>query len=160
MLDLTDGDVLEVTIVSRANRNGRLDHLKYNGFEAEVRKDGEPIDVSNATFVWHLYDSAGNTVTATFDTAYNHFGIPANTLSENNYYVVDVTVTHDTYSGQAMIEYSTDVQTTYRIEIEPSTGEALSTEFHIAATTQDFDKDLTMFTFGYYKDGVKVPLTR
>lgn len=155
------GNKMSVVIDSKINQNGYIDYTQDLLLVALATLNGTSIDVSNSTFTWTIKNSIGAIVSLSTAAKFeNSLKIPSRTLEVNNYYMIEVEVKYNNVTGNAVIQYSTMLDTQYSFEIEPSSGTAFSTDFVMAAVSANIDAELTNFAFGYIKGGKEYLLTR
>lgn len=155
------GSEINVEIDSRVNQNKFIDYTQETLYVGLATYAGSGVNVKNSTFTWTLEDSVGNTVDlSTATQAQNSLIIPAGTLTANQIYVLELTVTYNNFTGTARLEHNTFFDTQYTFEVQPSSGVAFSTDFVISAVSQEIDAELDKFAFGYIKSGKEYLLTR
>jgi uncharacterized protein Veg len=156
------GEILDVTINSRHNKNGYIDYTYPSLFVCETMLSGAKIAINNATYTWAISDSLGNTVALPVNsTVLNSLRLPAETLvSQTKKYLIGCTVSYSSKTGTASIRYSTEFETLYSFVVEPVSGVGLVTEFVMAVVSQSYTFEINNFIFGYIKEGKKYLLTR
>ena len=157
----TTGNIVHVEIDSRHNKNGYINPSKTSLFVALGSYNNSAIKVDQASYTWVIMDSLNNTVDLSSSRrVYNSLKLSSGTLIEDETYTVQVSVSYSGANGTASIVYDTIIDTNYTLEIAPSSGVALSTDFYVTAISHSSDYELVNFAFGYYKDGSKYLITR
>ena len=150
------GMILDIKIDSQKNKNGYIDRTTPSLFVWSAIFNSTIILNVNATYTWSITDSIGNIISLSSGIQIlNNLRMPEYTFEADETYKVKVTVNYLTYTGSASVVYNTMIDSNYVFEVQPSTGVALSTEFMFIVTTQNFINELSVFTFGYFKNNTK-----
>lgn len=157
----TTGNVISVEIDSRYNQNGYVNPDKESLFVAQCSLNGTRIKIDQSNFTWTVRDSIGQEVDLIdAKIVKNSLKLPADLLTYDDFYIIDVTAEYLGFAGTATIRYDTMLETNYTLEIQPTTGVAFSTDFFITAVSQMVDGEIATFSFGYIKNNTKYLLNR